>query len=664
MGSLGWMAVFVGPSFEKPLAEKSDGVDGTNVALEVKVKGIPMPELAWFKDGKPVKRPAEREEEDVEYENPEPGVHRLILPKAFEKDAGKYSAKATNKCGKAETATTLSIGIPPKIKKSYKDAVSKEGEDVSLDLEVSGVPTPQVQWYHHDKLIDSDDKYKVENNVGSKFKHRLTISKSNSKDDGIIKVLVQNKHGEKTHQAKIGCNKAPKIVQPTQDGGAGLGKAHTFHAVVDGMPTPSVQWVKDGKEIFDKAGKYTTKVDGMNYYLTIENMEPKDLGSYTCKAVNSLGEDECKAQVKEANPPSFIVPIKDMNVAAGENVTFACQVNGAPLPELAWFINGKKMVAEPGKVKIEDLGNGKHQITLQNVTAGDAGVISCIAKNEAGEAKCEAQIAIEGADAYKVDGDVIIPETATQQQSTRRKSSTARKVSWGYKGQGFPPNPEGYGSGRRSPGGSWHNPDGSWQRADGALFAPDGSTLKDPPPLPKFYEMGIAEPLSGRRSPGGTYVNPDGSRQSPGGKCYDPNGKLLDGIPPGFFEFGVTIPTGCRSPSGFWYNPDGSCQSPGGNCYDPHGNQLDPVPDGFFDVGVCLPKGVVTPNGTRKNPDGSCKSPNGTCYDPYGKKLDHEPEDFLKYGLSTPGTTQYLNLVAQALSDFRVKGTIPTILQM
>merc|ERR1711990_1051497 len=59
------------------------------------------------------------------------------------------------------------------------------------------------------------------------------------------------------------------------------------------------------------------------------------------------------------------------------------------------FINGKKMVAEPGKVKIEDLGNGKHQITLQNVTAGDAGVISCIAKNEAGEAKCKAQIAIE-----------------------------------------------------------------------------------------------------------------------------------------------------------------------------------------------------------------------------------------------------------------------------
>jgi hypothetical protein len=44
----------------------------------------------FFQDGKAVKRPSEREEEDVEYENPEPTVHRLILPKAFEKDAGKY----------------------------------------------------------------------------------------------------------------------------------------------------------------------------------------------------------------------------------------------------------------------------------------------------------------------------------------------------------------------------------------------------------------------------------------------------------------------------------------------------------------------------------------------------------------------------------------------
>ena len=34
-------------------------------------------------------------------------------------------------------------------------------------------------------------------------------------------------------------------------------------------------------------------------------------------------------------------------------------------PSFVRFINGKKIVDEPGKVKIEDLGNGKHQITLQ-----------------------------------------------------------------------------------------------------------------------------------------------------------------------------------------------------------------------------------------------------------------------------------------------------------
>ena len=66
-----------------------------------------------------------------------------------------------NKCGKAETATALAIGIPPKIKKSYKDAVTKENDNVVLDLEVSGVPTPQVQWFHKDKPIENGEKYKV-----------------------------------------------------------------------------------------------------------------------------------------------------------------------------------------------------------------------------------------------------------------------------------------------------------------------------------------------------------------------------------------------------------------------------------------------------------------------------------------------------------------------
>ena len=70
-----------------------------------------------------------------------------------------------------------------------------------------------------------------------------------------------------------------------------------------------------------------------------------------------------------------------------------------------------------------------------------------------------------------------------------KTSSTARRISWGFKGQGFPPNSDGYGSGHRSPGGSWHNPDGSLQSPDGTYFAPDGSKLENPPA--KFYERGI-----------------------------------------------------------------------------------------------------------------------------------------------------------------------------
>ena len=41
-----------------------------------------------------------------------------------------------------------------------------------------------------------------------------------------------------------------------------------------------------------------------NYYLTIENIEQKDLGFFICKAANNVGQDECKAQLKAAEPKS------------------------------------------------------------------------------------------------------------------------------------------------------------------------------------------------------------------------------------------------------------------------------------------------------------------------------------------------------------------------
>merc|ERR1712228_888343 len=97
------------------------------------------------------------------------------------------------------------------------------------------------------------------------------------------------------------------------------------------------------------------------------------------------------------------------------------QTKGSPLPQVSWFLNGRPLSEKNGKIKIEDLGNGKHQITIMNVAQEDLGLITCVAKNGAGEAKCEAKLSQEGADAGKMDGDVILPETATQQQSKRKK---------------------------------------------------------------------------------------------------------------------------------------------------------------------------------------------------------------------------------------------------
>merc|ERR1719383_687540 len=482
-----------------------------------------------------------------------------------------------------------------------------------------------IEWIHNGKRIypeNDPQKYQI---IADGLNRTLIIKDLRPEEQGTLGVKI----AEKVTTAKL-------QVQALKDVSEHIGGSATFKYKMPHADAP-IEWIHNGKRIYPEKDpqKYQVVSDGLTKTLIIKDLKEEEQGTIGVK----IGEKTSTAKLQ-------VQALKDVSERIGGSATFKYKLphEGAPIE---WTHNGKRIYPEKEPHKYEIVSDGLNRtLVIKNLKIEEQGSIGVKIADKVSSAKLQVQGAGE---------DLIAPATAQPTQTAaRRTSSTARRVSWGFKGQGFPPTSDGYESGQRSPRGSWRNPDGSMQRPDGAFFAPDGSPLEDPPA--KFFEMGIAEPLSGRRSPGGTFVNPDGSLQSPGGKCYSPSGKLLDGVPPGFFEFGVTIPTGCRSPSGFWHNPDGSCQSPGGNCYDPHGKLLDPVPDGFFDVGVCLPKGQETPKGTWKNPDGSCKKPDGTCYDPAGNKLATEPEDFTTYGTSLPGTTQYLNLVAHALTDFREKG--------
>eukprot|EP00071_Canis_lupus_P019060 XP_013966361.1 striated muscle preferentially expressed protein kinase isoform X1 [Canis lupus familiaris] len=86
-----------------------------------------------------------------------------------------------------------------------------------------------------------------------------------------------------------------------------------------------------------------------------------------------------------AGAPAFLRPLKDAAVLAGGDVRLRVAVSGSPQPSLSWFRDGQPLpppAPEPSCLWLRSCG------------ARDAGVYSCRARNERGQASCEAVLTV------------------------------------------------------------------------------------------------------------------------------------------------------------------------------------------------------------------------------------------------------------------------------
>ncbi|XP_055429528.1 striated muscle preferentially expressed protein kinase isoform X5 [Bubalus kerabau] len=91
------------------------------------------------------------------------------------------------------------------------------------------------------------------------------------------------------------------------------------------------------------------------------------------------------AAVAVAGAPVFLRPLKDAAVSAGSDVRLRVVVSGTPQPSLSWFRDGQRLpppAPEPSCLWLRSCG------------PRDAGVYSCRAQNERGQASCEAVLTV------------------------------------------------------------------------------------------------------------------------------------------------------------------------------------------------------------------------------------------------------------------------------
>lgn len=209
--------------------------------------------------------------------------------------------------------------MAPRFLNELKDAVALENEQCEWNVNVTGTPIPQINWFKDGFEIFSSRRTKIINDNGNST---LVIHQTAMTDEGEIKCMAINRAGQVVTQAHLKVEAPPKIRLPRQyEDGLLIEAGETMRLKVGlaGRPTPNIIWSHNGETIRSGA-KIDLLSNEKNSFLKISNVTRTDRGEYHIRAVNKLGEFSTSFLVTVTAKPS---PPGKVNIAMtlGKSVT-------------------------------------------------------------------------------------------------------------------------------------------------------------------------------------------------------------------------------------------------------------------------------------------------------------------------------------------------------
>lgn len=174
-----------------------------------------------------------------------------------------------------------------------------------------------------------------------------------------------------------------------------------FDVEFDGEPMPQVKWYRESF-LIQNSPDFQIHTFGTKSVLIIRQVFPEDSALFSVVAENRGGTAKCSANlvVEErkragkgaANPPSFLTTVQDTTVNEGQLARFDAKINGTKPIDVYWLKNGQQIAANI-KYKIVEEDN-TYTLLIIEAYQDDAGVYECVAVNNAGEARCNAECTV------------------------------------------------------------------------------------------------------------------------------------------------------------------------------------------------------------------------------------------------------------------------------
>lgn len=307
--------------------EASASIGGT-VMIELQCKGYPKPKIEMKYDGVTIEASSKYKfmHEDAE-------TMSLVIKDVQPEDAGLYSVTATNDLGEDKGSVNLQVKSPPTIKK-VTDYTCSAGEELKIDIEVSGNPKPSVTVLDNGKEVTASERitFVQSKEVNSRFTHTMRISKTEMTDAGSYSVVARNELSQTSEFWNVTINAGPKIVKKLEREYVHGEKEEIIMSMrVDAFPEPKVKWFREGKELTETDSRVKFSRDGNAYILSISGAVRTDGCSYSVEVENAHGKIKDDTTVHVKCSPEFNTKLKNITVTEGDtNVELAVNVQGYP----------------------------------------------------------------------------------------------------------------------------------------------------------------------------------------------------------------------------------------------------------------------------------------------------------------------------------------------
>uniref|UniRef100_A0ACB8G056 Uncharacterized protein n=1 Tax=Sphaerodactylus townsendi TaxID=933632 RepID=A0ACB8G056_9SAUR len=315
--------------------------------------------------------------------------HTLTIKKATHKDEGILTCEGKTEQGivKCHFDVSLSedLSNAPVFIMQPKSQNVDEGQCVLLTCEVSGDPSPEIEWFKDNQPVALSSSIQVNR---SKNVYSLAIKNAAVSDSGKYTVKAKNYHGQCSATASLTVlpliEEPPKEVVLRTSGDASMQGSFSSQSLHMSASKQEASFSSSSSSSMTemKFASMSAKSMSSMQESFVEMSSSSVMGKSSLTQLESSTSKMVKSGMRGIPPKIEALP-NDISIEEGKVLTVSCAFSGEPIPDITWSCRGKDISSQDGRFHIETCED-LTTLIIMDVQKNDGGLYTLNLENDFG----------------------------------------------------------------------------------------------------------------------------------------------------------------------------------------------------------------------------------------------------------------------------------------